>query len=266
MAVERNEAPKPVPIEITPAESAAIKFWTNVVRNAKTQGFIKGGFLRDKIASYERGLNLIPKDLDILVVDSINRIALVASQNGANIVERRRRKGTPVFRFTHVEFPDLDVEMGVALGSEYDTASFASIRRDDALMSDLNVNAMSLVLGDPLHAIYDPLDGINAIRMGEVSLTGQSVLYRNPENIFRAIRIADRIDCKLNDWSLDLIATNAQVVERIKRQFLLVQIKPILDSPNAESNWNLLKSLGVIRYAFPEDPNITVEEVRKNYE
>lgn len=265
MVVERNESPKLAPIEFTPVESSTIEFWTNVVRVAGTRGFIKGGFLRDKIASVERDLDLTPKDLDILVIDRINKIASIASNNGANIIERRRRKGTPVFRFSHAEFPDLDIEMGVALGSEYDIATFTSIRRDDALTSDLNVNAMSLVLGELMHAIYDPLDGVNSIRRGKISITSRDVLYKNPENVFRAVRVADKIDCRLNDWSYDLIFANAQVVSKIQREFLLRQIKPILDSPNAYDNWRLLKDLGVIEHAFPEKPNISVEEVRQLY-
>lgn len=266
MAVERNKTPRLISIEITSAESAAIEFWTYVVHKARTHGFIKGGFIRDKIASQERGLDLIPKDLDILVVDRINIVASVALKNGIHIVERRRRKGTQVFRFSHTEFPDLDIEIGVALGSEYDTATFTSIRRGDALTSDLNVNAMSLVLGEPTCVIYDPLDGINSIRRGEISITGQEVLYRNPESVFRAIRIANKIDCRINDWSLDLIAANAQVVQRIQRWFLLKQVEPILNSPNARSNWDLLRELGVIRFAFPENPSITVDEVKQLYE
>lgn len=264
--MERNKETVESGIELTSEEATAIDFFTEVVSSAETKGIIKGGFLRDKIASRERNLVLVPKDIDILVLDRINKVAEVAHVNGARIVERRKRKGTPVFRFSHQDFPTLDIEMGIALGEEYDTATFSEIRRADALMTDLNVNAMSLVLGEPLHTIYDPLDAKTSIRRGEVSLTHPTVLYRNPENVFRAVRVADKIDCALTEWSKDLIRENVQVVSRIQRPFLLSQIKPIIESANAEENWALLSDLGALWYAFPENPGISLEEIKAKYE
>jgi tRNA nucleotidyltransferase/poly(A) polymerase len=265
--VERNkETTTGSDIELTSEEATAIEFFTRVVSSAETKGFIKGGFLRDKVVSKERGLDLVPKDIDILVVDRINKVAEIAHANGASIVERRKRKGTPVFRFSHQDFPELDIEMGVALGEEYDTATFLEIRRADALMTDLNVNGMSLVLGEPIHTISDPLDARTSIKRGEITLTHRAVLYRNPENVFRAVRIADKIDCELIDWSKDLIRDNAQVVARIQIPFLLAQIRPIVESENAEANWALLTDLGVLQYAFPERTNISLEEIKEMYE
>ena len=261
-----KETPVKGGIELTSKETTAIDFFTQVVSSVGAKGFIKGGFLRDKIASKERGLELVPKDIDILVVDRINKIAEIALANGAVIVERRKRKGTPVFRFSHQDFPEIDIEMGVALGNKYDTASFSDIRRADALMTDLNVNGMSVVLGEPLHTLYDPFSARASIRKGEVSLTHREVLFRNPENVFRAVRVADKIDCSLTDWSKDLIRENVQVVSRIQRPFLLTQLKPIIESKNAAENWALLSDLGALQYAFPENPEISLDEIMSKYE
>lgn len=236
--------------QLNTAEQEAIDYWAFVLQNSDTEGLLKGGFIRDKITSCVRKVPLVPHDVDLFVIGGIHRVLQSARQNGAELVERRWRKSTPVFKFRISRFEDLSFEVGVVLGDAYtyDSADFHSIRLDDAGSTDLDVNAMSLRLSHGERSIFDPFDAFGAIGMGEVSLINKQSLYKNPENIFRAYRIADRLHCQLSVKTLRSFAQHGHVVSRIKRPFLVSQLKPILDSKNADCLWEQMTSAGVTRH------------------
>ncbi|PIS14544.1 hypothetical protein COT64_02045 [Candidatus Shapirobacteria bacterium CG09_land_8_20_14_0_10_39_12] len=249
MAAEYLELSRNI-LELSRKDLEAIDYWISILQTAGTDGFLKGGFIRDKVANRVKGMTLIPNDFDILVTGKIHSVLQAAIRNDAEVIERRRRKGTPVFKYKVPGFEDITFETGVAMGAvaNYDTADFESIRSDDAKNTDLNVNAMSIHLIPGKISLFDPLDAVGSITRGEVSLNDWHSLYRNPENVLRAFRVTDRIDCKLTKKTLNIFSTHAHVVGKIKRPFLDSQIIPLIDSPNASQIWLQMKILGITRY------------------
>lgn len=244
-------------LDLNPEERDALDYWSEIVLGAGTNGFLKGGFIRDKMANRIRFLSLEPNDIDFLVVDKINKVTELALKSGATIIERRSRKGTPVFRYFVPQYPNMNFEVGVAMGNvfTYEDKTLERIRMDDIHSTDLNVNSMSVELSVGGKEIYDPLNGIDAIKTGLVSLVDWHSLYRNPENVLRTFRVADRINCELSAQTKEALKKHAQVVERIKRPFLDLQLSPILRSPNSENLWQQLKELNITSYLLGGEIN-----------
>lgn len=236
-------------LELNLKEQEVLEYWTFILQGAGVQGFLKGGFIRDKVANHIRGISLVPEDLDILVTEKIHSVLQVAKQNGAEVIERRWRKGTPVFRYKVPGF-DIDCEMGIAMGIRADrgVSSFEQVRLEDAKATDLDVNSLSLRLVPGNLEVFDPFDAVSAIAKGEISLLDSRSLYRNPENVFRAYRIADRLQCKLSERTREFFEVHAHVVARIRRPFLDSQLKPILESSNATDIWRQMEQIGMTRH------------------
>lgn len=253
--------------ELKGNERRAMNYWGQIIDIAGTNGILKGGFIRDKLASKIIGINIEPRDIDILVVGRVNLVTSVAVDSGAVILERRRRKGTPVFKFELQNLLDLDFEIGVMMGNadEYGTATFESIRESDAFFTDLDVNAMSMRINPDgrLTDFYDPHDGVSALSRGEISLVDYKSLYRNPENVFRTIRIADKIGCSLSNETQAIVTEHAAVVKKLEREFLLKQIRPILLSQNSVVLWRAMERYGIIEHLLPEERPITYAKALK---
>lgn len=230
-------------------EQEVLEYWTFILQGAGVQGFLKGGFIRDKVANHIRGTSLVPEDFDILVAGKIHSVLQVAKQNGAEVIERRWRKGTPVFRYKVASF-DIDCEMGIAMGIRADrgVSSFEQVRLEDAKATDLDVNSLSLRLIPGNLEVFDPFDAVSAIAKGEISLLDSRSLYRNPENVFRAYRIADRLQCKISQRTIEYFRAHAHVVRRIRRPFLDSQLRLILDSSNAADLWRQMEQIGITQH------------------
>lgn len=225
-----------------------IQEWSQIFQEADTYGYIKGGYVRDLVSNLVRDTRLEPKDVDLLVTGKINKVAGRVTARGGQIVERRRRKGTPVFRFKLPAFPETDFELGVALADShsYGTISDGELRIQEAGRSDFDVNSMSIGLGN--FDLVDPYGAVEAIQRGEMSLIDPRSLYRNPENILRGFKIKDKLGVNFSDDTKAQLIKHGAVLSRIKRPYLDSQMFPILTSANASTIWDEMTEFSVTQH------------------
>jgi len=98
--------------------------------------------------------------------------------------------------------------------------------RDDLLRRDFSINAIALSLGD--ESLQDPLNGEKDLRDRLIRVLHEKSFIDDPTRIFRAIRLATRLDFTLDDKTFELmseaIASGAfQTVskERVWREIFL---------------------------------------------
>lgn len=248
---------------------AALKFLNSISENCGTKMVLKGGAVRDRLARFYHGINLTSKDYDFFVLDKINLVIENIVKNDGIVVERRRRKGTPAFKFLLLDLaPSIEFEIGVLLGGDAygKNIDFEKIIENDARRTDFDVNAISLDLSSLStsleYKVYDPLRGEEAIKNRLVSAISPVSFYHNPENIFRGIKAADRLRANLSDQTLQAMGRFASRLEKVPRDFLWANLRPILESPNSKELWHLMQSLGVIKVIFSNQESITLAEAQ----
>jgi len=242
-----QEKVSPVPPEIKIAERDLpwIGEWSKIFQETGTYGYIKGGYIRDVISNIINGTDLVPKDVDLMVAGRINKVVGVVLGNGGQMVERRSRKKTPVFRVALPSFPGVDFELGVALIKPelYENATPEQIRLYEATNTDFDVNSMSIGLSDL--DLLDPHGGIQAIKNRQISLLDTQSLYRNPENILRGFKVKDKLGANFSYITSQIISEHSKVLRKVKRPFLDSQLRPLLTSVNATEIWQELTDLGI---------------------
>lgn len=254
-------------LEISPQEYGAIEFWGGISQKLGVNIVLKGGFIRDKIANLYWEYSLQPADIDFLVPGNIILVVREFLNRGGLILRKLGRKGTMGFKLVIPSFPDLVFELGLLMGmtSDFNNPSFETRRRADVYFTDLDINSMSVSLGQvgSGRPIFDPLGGSQSIFHGESSLVSWKSLHRNPENVLRAVALSNRVGCRLSQSTCEFIKSNIGVVKYISRNFLLSQLDPIVSADAAPDLWIFLKRLGFVEQAFPENANISLDEVKQ---
>lgn len=258
-------------ILIPPYLMQPLRFWQQIALQTQIPIVLKGGAVRDLVANAIYGGHRYPRDLDLFVPNGINLVAHEAKVRGAREVDRRRRKGTQVFVFESESNFALNMEVGVLLGkpAQYSkNMNLETVKYFDALNTDLNVNSLSIELARFLdrtcfdfQEIFDPVNGIEAIRRKEVALVDLSSVYRNPENILRSILISSKLDANLSASSKKRILECAHLLRRLKPEFVLKVLRSLKTLPNPQLAFRELQSIGAIQELFPHQPSMGIEDL-----
>lgn len=254
-------------VKLSNNEQLLISDLGEIVDDSNSHAIIKGGFVRDKISNSIRGTNLIPNDIDVFVSRNIHNVVSTALSKGYKIIERRARKKTPVFK---LQSPNTkyDLEIGIIRANPYLydlSPTFDQLVQEEALSSDLGVNALSIRLSKKLpFCLYDSFNATEQLESGVLSISNTRCFHTNPETPLRIIRIVNKLDCQLDKQGQEYLRDHNYVASRMQEWFAISQILKLLENENTmEKNWRMMISYGYADILVPDLANLSATEVQK---
>jgi tRNA nucleotidyltransferase (CCA-adding enzyme) len=237
--------------EVLPSEALVLLRWAAEI--AAKHGwslYLVGGYVRDCL------LKIPDYDIDVAVVGDAPRLAsLIAKELGARI-ETHADFGTAVLLSTGGSF---DIDVVTARHEEYErpgalpTVTAGTIE-DDLARRDFTVNAMAVgIKPDAFGPFLDPHNGLADLQSGLIRVLHPQSFRDDPTRIFRAVKLAKRLDFKIERDTLELIlqavrdnALATVSMERITRELLL-----IIEEPRGGLILAELDKLGVLAAIHP---------------
>lgn len=236
----------------------ALGFVTESVDRLGLKAILKGGAVRDIVWNYVHGTNFKPNDLDIFVFGNIHLLHGDLLRKGAIVVDRKPRKGSPVFQYDFPELSGVKVEIGSMIAkplSHDDRVNYLEMLYLDALNSDLRVNSMSLPIlrGKAkwrISELNDPLDGRRDIRKKSLRVSNENDAFQ-AERILSAVRLSVQLDADLPDSTLAKLAGSSNKISGVPYHRIRPDAEKIAKSQKYDEAAEILHGLGVIDALFP---------------
>lgn len=241
-----------------PKLKQALGFVAESVNRLGLKAILKGGAVRDIVWNYVHGTNFKPKDLDIFVFGNIHLLHGDLLRKGAIVVNRKPRKGSPVFQYNLPGLSGVEMEVGSMIAkplSHDDRAHYSEMLYLDALNSDLRVNSMSLpILGDKaiwkMSELNDPLDGRRDIRKKSLRVSNENDVFQ-AERILSSVRLSMQFGADLPDHTLTKLAHSSNKISRVPYHRIKPEAEKIVKSQKYNQAAEILHGLGVIDTLFP---------------
>ncbi|HYO50618.1 MAG TPA: CCA tRNA nucleotidyltransferase [Chloroflexia bacterium] len=211
--------------------------------------YLVGGYVRDVL------LKIPDYDIDISVEgDAVALAALLAEQ-----------LNTPMQ--THEAFGTAVLDLGGGLHLDFVTARKERYDKpgalptvepgtieDDMARRDFTINALAVhLLPEGPGRLLDPHGGLLDLQTRLIRVLHDGSFRDDPTRIFRAAKLAERLGCKIEPHTLELVlqavrdgALYTVSMDRISRELLL-----ILEEPGADSILATLDHLGVLIALYP---------------
>jgi tRNA nucleotidyltransferase (CCA-adding enzyme) len=212
--------------------------------------YLVGGYVRDCL------LKIPDYDIDVAVVGDAPALArLVAKEAGAQL-EVHEAFGTAVLSFRNTPF---HIDMVTARRERYErpgalpTVEPGTIA-DDMARRDFTMNAMAVsLLPGTTGPLFDPHGGLADLRARHIRVLHDGSFVDDPTRIFRAVKLAVRLVCRIEPHTLELILQAVRdgvlvtvSMDRITRELLL-----IMEEPKGEQMLAELDRLGVLANIHP---------------
>ncbi len=222
---------------------------SKLVDSMGVEAYVVGGFVRDYYLA--RPSN----DIDIVVVGSGVDVAEALGKELRTKVSIFRRFGTAML---HAD--GLEVEFVGARKESYSPDSRKpSVEEgsldDDQHRRDFTINALAWSLNsatfgklvDPFEGIYDMEDCL--IR---TPCDPDITFSDDPLRMMRAIRFATQLGFDIDEQTFEAIERNAQRIEIISQERILIELNKIMLSPRPSMGFELLMQCGLLKLIFPE--------------
>ena len=237
--------------EVLPSEVLALlRRAAEIAAEHEWSLYLVGGYVRDCL------LKIPDYDIDVAVVGDAPRLArMVAGETGAR-VDTHPDFGTAVLLSSGGSF---DMDMVTARREVYErpgalpTVTAGTIE-DDLARRDFTVNAMAVgIKPDTFGPFLDPYNGLADLQKNLIRVLHPQSFRDDPTRIFRAVKLAKRLDFKIERDTLELIlqavrdgALSTVSMERITHELLLIMEEPKGGAILAE-----LDKLGVLSSVHP---------------
>ena len=213
--------------------------------------YVVGGYVRDLV------LQRPSSDIDVVVVGSgIEMARAVAKKLG-------RGAHLSVFKTygtAQVKCRCYELEFVGARRESYRRESRNPIvedgtLEDDQLRRDFTVNALAICLNkDRFGELVDPFGGMDDMK-AKILRTPRDpdiTFSDDPLRMMRAIRFATQLDFQIAPDTLEAIKRNAQRIEIITQERIIVEINKMMTSPRPSVGFRLLDETGLLPLIFPE--------------
>lgn len=214
--------------------------------------YVIGGFVRDHML--DRG---DAKDIDIVAVGSGIELARKVAQllPSKPQVQVFKTYGTAMLKAG-----DIEVEFVGARKESYTQDSRNPVvengsLKDDQNRRDFTINAMAICLNDDRYGeLLDPFNGVSDLERGIIRTPQDpDITYSDdPLRMMRAIRFATQLDFVIERESLEAISRNAERIEIITKERIVVELNKILLSPLPSKGFLLLEKTGLLPFMLPE--------------
>ncbi|MBL4938846.1 MAG: HD domain-containing protein, partial [Lutibacter sp.] len=230
--------------------------------NLQLETYVIGGFVRDYFL--KRGT---PDDIDIVAVGSGIALARAVAQLLPNKpkVQIFKTYGTAMLRFEGVE-----VEFVGARKESYNEDSRNPVVKQGTLQDDQNrrdftINALAISLNKTdFGSLLDPFNGLKDLENKIIRTpSNPDITYSDdPLRMMRAIRFSSQLNFKIEQKSLEAISKNANRIDIITRERIVVELNKIIASSVPSIGFILLHKTKLLERFLPELTNLQgVEEV-----
>ncbi len=215
------------------------------------ESYVVGGYVRDIFLRRES------KDIDIV---SIGR-----GIDLAQAVAKRLGKGATLsvfarFGTAQVKKGSLELEFVGARKESYQEDSRNPIVEDGTLEEDqerrdFTINALAICLNKERYgALLDPFSGLEDMDslLIRTPLDPDITFSDDPLRMMRAIRFASQLGFFIDPDTFSAIGRNAQRIEIVSAERILVELNKILLSPRPSIGLELFEQTGLMKLVFPE--------------
>jgi len=238
----------------------------------KKQGYIVGGFIRDRLLKRQTN------DIDIAVSGDAIRIARkVAKEIGGRFVLLDDVNIVARVIVVKDEQPTKRAIDRESHGKEwhFDFSSFARDIRSDLARRDFTINAMAVELGQfvaaslaastssrkpakaraekrPILKLVDPFSGRQDLRDKVVRRVSEQIFETDAARLLRAVRLAAELDFTIESETESLIRSHCQTVTQVPGERIREELLRLLALPRASYHLRYLDDLGLLLSLIPE--------------
>ncbi|WP_196891553.1 CCA tRNA nucleotidyltransferase [Aureivirga marina] len=228
------------------------EYITQAAEELNLNTYVIGGFVRDFIL--KRGN---AKDIDVVAVGSgIDLAKKVASLlPNKPKVQVFKTYGTAMLRFQEVEIEFVGARKESYTEDSRNPKVESGSLEDDQNRRDFTINALALSLNkNNFGDLLDPFDGIKDLesKIIRTPLDPDITYSDDPLRMMRAIRFATQLGFTIEQNSLDAITKNAERIDIITKERIIVEINKIMLSPVPSLGFKLLYKTLLLQRIMPE--------------
>lgn len=236
-------------------EALSAKVFSIITQASKELGlesYVIGGFVRDFIL--ERG---DAKDVDVVTVGSGIELAKKVASLLPNKpkVQVFRTYGTAMLRFQEIELEFVGARKESYSQESRNPEVSEGTLEDDQNRRDFTINALALSLNDENFGdLLDPFNGMPDLEKGIIRTPlDPDVTYSDdPLRMMRAIRFATQLDFRIEEKSFQSITKNAERIDIITKERIVVELNKILVSSKPSIGFKLLEKTNLLPRIIPE--------------
>jgi poly(A) polymerase len=215
---------------------------TRFFASRQCPAFLVGGYLRDSL------LSLPSQDIDVAVAGNPQLLGQeLAQELGGAFIPLSPTHG--VARVV-VRGPDNQP-------CTVDVTGLSGNIEEDLARRDFTINALALPLENWLsdywrEAILDPFNGREDLSRKRIRTVSPYVFQDDPGRLLRAVRLAARLQFRLDPETARLIRTEAHRIERVSGERVRDELLAILAQDNARTQLEVLDRLDLLCRIIPE--------------
>jgi len=218
----------------------------------QVDSYVIGGFVRDHIL--QRGS---AKDIDVVAVGSCIELAKKVASLLPNKpkVQIFKTYGTAMLRYKEIELEFVGARKESYSEDSRNPEVSAGSLQDDQNRRDFTINALALSLNEETFGdLLDPFGGIADLEKGIIRtpLDPDITYSDDPLRMMRAIRFATQLDFRIETKSLEAITRNAERIDIITRERIIVELNKILASAKPSIGFLLLEKTKLLHRIIPE--------------
>ncbi len=244
-------------IKFTSNESFFLKKIAEAAMDLKTEAYVIGGFVRDKI------LNRPDKDIDIVCIGDGIELALKAAEKFYPKVQVNYFKnfGTAQFSLKSLDNDErYEIEIVGARKESYESSSRKPVVspaafKDDILRRDFTINTLAVSLSEIDQGnVIDTIGGLADLQNGIIKtpLPPDQTFIDDPLRMLRAIRFATILNFKIDRQTLEAIHANAARIEIVSGERIIDEINKMVMSKKPSIGFDLMYQTGLLQIIFPQ--------------
>ena len=236
----------------TAIQHNVFEYITQAAKELQVDAFVIGGFVRDFIL--KRGT---AKDIDVVAVGSGIDLALKVADLLPNKpkVQVFKTYGTAMLRYQDIEIEFVGARKESYTEDSRNPEVEEGTLQDDQNRRDFTINALAISLNEnSLGDLLDPFRGIDDLKSKIIRtpLDPDITYSDDPLRMMRAIRFATQLNFEIEKESLEAISKNAERLEIITRERVMVEINKILEAPVPSVGFLHLEETGLLHQILPE--------------
>lgn len=228
------------------------QYISKATKELQLESYVIGGFVRDFIL--KRGT---AKDIDVVAVGSGIQLAKKVASLLPNKpkVQVFKTYGTAMLRYKDIEIEFVGARKESYTEDSRNPQVEEGTLQDDQNRRDFTINALALSLNeDNFGLLLDPFNGISDLesKIIRTPLDPDITYSDDPLRMMRAIRFATQLDFKIEEESLNSIAKNAERIDIITKERIVVELNKIMSSPVPSIGFLLLEKTDLLNRILPE--------------
>ncbi len=222
---------------------------SEVLTSQGVDGYVVGGYVRDHY------LGRPCTDIDVVVVGSGVDVAEELGRRLKRKVSIFKRFGTAMLHVDGVEVEFVGARKESYTPDSRKPAVEEGTLNDDQLRRDFTINAMAWSLNiDNFGELVDPFEGLFDLDDCIICTPcDPDVTFSDdPLRMMRAVRFATQLGFEIEDETFEAIKRNAQRIEIVSAERIIVELNKIVMSPVPSMGFELLRQSGLLKLIFPE--------------